>query len=91
LEIGNNVFKIRSTDLDPTNFYPKTPGTLLKLSGPNAAIISGDGKLLLLKEIQAPGKPFMPIADFLRGHELPWGVISPSHSMKALERTSFPF
>lgn len=90
-EIGNHVFKIRSIDLDPSGFHSKTPGTLLKLTGSNAALVAGDGKALLLKEIQAPGKPFLPIADFLRGHELPWGMISTSHPMKPLEHTSFPF
>jgi methionyl-tRNA formyltransferase len=90
-EIEDKIFKIWSTDVDKEHFYAKIPGTLLKLSGSHAAITAGDGHLLLLKEIQVPGKQRMSIDAYLRGHELPWGHIAISHTMKPLEHTNFPF
>jgi methionyl-tRNA formyltransferase len=90
-ELGDGVYKICSTDVAPSPFPGKEAGTLLPIPPPGAAIVAGDGKVLLLKEIQIPGGRRLPIGPFLSGHALPWGRVLPSHPMKVLEHPSFPF
>ena len=48
----------------------KAPGTLLGGSEEGILFACGDGKVLCLTEIQAPGKKRMAASDFLRGHKL---------------------
>lgn len=91
LEVGNQPLKIIATDVDERMLYDDKPGTLVAMPHHNAAIVTGDRKRLLLKEIQAPGGKRMFMTSFLLGHSLPWGIILPSHPMKPLEHTSFPF
>lgn len=48
----------------------KAPGTLLGGDKDGIKFACGDGRVLALTEIQAPGKRRMAAADFLRGHKL---------------------
>ncbi|MDR2419900.1 MAG: hypothetical protein LBD40_01070 [Puniceicoccales bacterium] len=91
LELDHQPLKIIATDIDEHVLHDEKPGTLIAMPYHNAAIVAGDGKRLLLKEVQAPGGKRMPMTSFLLGHSLPWGTILPSHPMKPLEHTSFPF
>jgi methionyl-tRNA formyltransferase len=49
-------------------------GTITEIGKKGALVGSGDG-LLLLKEVQAPGKKRMPAGDFLRGRRLGVGTV----------------
>ena len=46
----------------------KAPGSILEAGKSGIAVACGDGKVLYLTEIQAPGSRRMPAADYLRGH-----------------------
>lgn len=46
----------------------KAPGTLLAAGKDGLELACGDGKTILLTEVQAPGKKRMAAADWLRGH-----------------------
>jgi len=48
----------------------KTPGTILSAGNSGIAVACGDGKVLYLTEIQAPGSRRMAAADYLRGHPI---------------------
>jgi methionyl-tRNA formyltransferase len=90
-ELGDEIYKICSTDVAPSSLPEKEAGTLISLPPQGAAIVAGDGNYLLLQEIQVPGGKRLPISSFLLGHALPWGSVLPSHPMKVLEHPSFPF
>lgn len=49
------------------------PGTVV--SGMPLAVACGDGKTLILEEIQAEGSRRMPAADYLRGHPIAPGTV----------------
>lgn len=48
----------------------KAPGTLVRAGKEGILMACGDGKVLALTEVQAPGKKRMPAADYLRGRPL---------------------
>ena len=49
----------------------RDPGTILEAGKAGIAVACGDGKVLYLTELQAPGSRRMAAADYLRGHPLP--------------------
>ena len=48
----------------------KVPGSIVSTDGEGIGIACADGQILLITELQAPGKRRMSAADFLRGHKL---------------------
>jgi len=50
------------------------PGTVLKANKNGIEIVCGDGKSVIVTELQAPGKKRMNAADFLRGHPVAEGT-----------------
>jgi methionyl-tRNA formyltransferase len=48
------------------------PGTVTRVEKDRVAVATGEGQLAVL-EIQAPGKKPMPMADYLRGHQVKVG------------------
>ncbi len=50
------------------------PGTVLKASGSDLLILTGEG-ILAIRELQIEGKKRMDTAAFLRGHEIPAGTV----------------
>lgn len=49
------------------------PGAVIKADGQGIDVACGDGAVLRILELQAPGKKRMPAADYLRGHPLKAG------------------
>lgn len=58
------VFAAAVTERETTS----APGTLLAADKAGLELACGDGKTVLLTEVQAPGKKRMAAADWLRGH-----------------------
>lgn len=65
---GEPVKIYRSARTDRTT--DKTPGTILSADQNGIAVACGDGKVLCLTELQAPGSKRMSAADYLRGHSV---------------------
>lgn len=67
--IGDTVYKL--FDMTKTELTSDRPaGTLLSAEKDGFTVVCGDGRVLKIKDIQAPGKKRMPAADFFRGHAL---------------------
>lgn len=66
---GEPVKVFRSKVLDCRE--DKEPGTILSGSKEGVDVVCGDGQVLRLLELQAPGSRRMSAADYLRGHPLP--------------------
>ena len=50
------------------------PGTVVRAGRQGLAVAAGDGRLLLIREVQREGGRRMPVAAFLQGHPLPPGT-----------------
>ena len=49
----------------------RAPGTILSADKNGVAVACGDGRALVITELQAPGGKRMAAADYLRGHPVP--------------------
>ena len=58
----------------PENSRAGAPGTVVAADGEGVRIACGDG-VLLVRELQLPGKKRLAVADFLRGRALPAGTV----------------
>lgn len=58
----------------PENSRAGVPGTVVAADGEGVRIACGDG-VLLVRELQLPGKKRLAVADFLRGRALPAGTV----------------
>ncbi len=67
-ELEGKTFKAYASTLAGST--EKAPGTLLGSDKQGILFACGDGKVLRLTELQAPGKKRMKAADFLRGHKI---------------------
>jgi methionyl-tRNA formyltransferase len=68
-DIGGNDLKIFKAEYTGHQFN-KTPGTVVSADNNGIEIVCGDGKSILITEVQASGKKRMPASDYLRGHPL---------------------
>ena len=69
VEIKGETFKIFAVEeTDQTS--DKTPGTWLGADKKGINVVCGDGRVLRILELQAPGKKRMRAVDYLRGHAL---------------------
>ena len=68
-ELGGADLKVFSARLTG-NSTESLPGTVVHTGADGIEIACGDGKTVLITEVQAPGKKRMPAADYLRGHPL---------------------
>ncbi|MCD8383227.1 MAG: methionyl-tRNA formyltransferase [Clostridiales bacterium] len=68
-QVGGQSFKVFATEVtgDKTD---RAGGTLLGTDGHGILMACGDGGVLRITEVQAPGKKRMQAADYLRGHPL---------------------
>lgn len=67
--IGGTDLKIFTAEL--TDRESKfQPGTIINADNSGIEISCGDGKTVLIKELQAPGKKRMLAADYIRGHKI---------------------
>lgn len=65
-------YKIYKAAIDPErNAEASAPGAIVEINNVTGiAIVSGDKKLVWIKEIQPPSKKKMSIQEFLRGHDV---------------------
>ena len=68
-ELGGADLKVFSARLTG-NSSDSLPGMVVHTGADGIEIACGDGKTVLITEVQAPGKKRMPAADYLRGHPL---------------------
>lgn len=69
VEIKGETFKIFAVEeTDQTS--DKAPGTWLGADKKGINVVCGDGRVLRILELQAPGKKRMRAVDYLRGHAL---------------------
>ena len=68
-EIEDKVFKAFSCEYTNT-VTAKAPGTIVSAGKAGIEIACGEGKTLLITELQAPGKKRMKAADYLLGHPI---------------------
>ncbi|MCC8181475.1 MAG: methionyl-tRNA formyltransferase, partial [Clostridiales bacterium] len=68
-QVGSQTFKVFATQVTGER-TGKPGGTLLGTDGQGILIACGDGGVLRITEVQAPGKKRMRAADYLRGHPL---------------------
>lgn len=68
-EIAGVTFKIFSVEETGTH-SEKAPGTVLGADKKGINVVCGDGQILRILELQAPGKKRMRAVDYLRGHQL---------------------
>ena len=68
-ELGGADLKVFSAQLTG-NSSDSLPGMVVHTGADGIEIACGDGKTVLITEVQAPGKKRMPAADYLRGHPL---------------------
>lgn len=68
-EIEGKVFKVYSCEYtnNPTS---KAPGSIVSAGKAGIEFACGDGKTLMITELQAPGKKRMKAADYLLGHPI---------------------
>ncbi len=52
-----------------------TPGMVVEISEEGIGVACGDGRILLLEAVQAPGRRAMSAAEFLRGRSIEIGVL----------------
>ena len=60
------IFAVQETGSDTE----QTPGTILSAGNAGIDVACGDGKVLRVTELQAPGSRRMAAADYLRGHPI---------------------
>lgn len=68
-ELGGTQFKIYTVE-ETGQDTGKEPGTVLSTDKKGILMACGDGKVLRIVELQAPGKKRMKAADYLRGHPI---------------------
>ena len=67
--IAGTEFKVFSPEIAETNTTHE-PGAVIEQRKNGLVVACGDGRAVLLKELQAPGGKRMPASDYLRGHRL---------------------
>ena len=68
-ELGGTQFKIYTVE-ETGQDTGKEPGTVIATDKKGILMACGDGKVLRIVELQAPGKKRMKAADYLRGHPI---------------------
>ncbi len=68
-EIDGAVYKIYAADYTNRK-TEKAPGSVVSAGNDGIEIACGSGETVMIKELQAPGKKRMKVADFLRGHKI---------------------
>lgn len=68
-EIAGVSFKIFAVE-ETGKASGQTPGTVLGADKRGINVVCGDGQILRILELQAPGKKRMRAVDYLRGHQL---------------------
>ena len=74
MTIGKDCFRVYGAVYGRTDCL-SAPGTILRADQQGLEIACGDGKSVVITELQAPGKKRMKTADFLRGHPITEGTV----------------
>ena len=69
MTVGKDVFRVFSAEYGRDD-CAAAPGSILKADEQGIEIACGDGRSIIVTELQAPGKKRMRAADFLRGHRI---------------------
>lgn len=69
MEVADTAFKVFAVEETGTA-TSKAPGSLVGTDKKGILMACGDGKVLRVTEVQAPGKKRMKAADYLRGHPI---------------------
>jgi len=72
--LENKSLKIWKARVEKNIVPDAVPGQVVAADADGIAVVTGDG-LLVMEEIQLEGKKRMPVADFLRGRDIPAGTI----------------
>ena len=67
-DVAGAVWKVFRAHEGPET--EKAPGTILSADRNGVAVACGDGRALVITELQAPGGRRMAVADYLRGHPI---------------------
>ena len=74
MRLGDDVLRVFAAEYG-SDKVSAAPGTVLKADKNGIEIACGDGKSVIVTELQAPGKKRMKAADFLRGHPIAEGTL----------------
>ena len=74
MTVGGETFRVFAAAYGEKN-GAAAAGTILRADDRGIEIACGDGKSVLITELQAPGKKRMKAADFLRGHPIAEGTV----------------
>lgn len=74
MTLGSETFRVFSAAYAAEG-VKDAPGTVLSTDKKGIEIACGDGRSVLITELQAPGRKRMKAADFLRGHPITKGTI----------------
>ena len=69
MELGGQTVKVFHAEYSPGH-TDADPGTIVSADNSGIGVACKDGEMLLITELQAPGKKRMSAADYLRGHRL---------------------
>ena len=72
--LGNKTLKIWKARVEKDIVPDAVTGQVVAADADGIAVVTGDG-LFVMEEIQLEGKKRMPVADFLRGRDIPAGTI----------------
>ena len=74
MRLGDDVLRVFAAEYG-SDKVSAAPGTVRKADKNGIEIACGDGKSVIVTELQAPGKKRMKAADFLRGHPIAEGTL----------------
>ena len=69
MELGGQTVKVFHAEYSAKH-TDAAPGTIVSADSTGIGVACKDGEVLLITELQAPGKKRMSAADYLRGHRL---------------------
>ena len=69
MDLGGQTVKVFSADYSEKH-TEAAPGTIVSADSSGIGVACRDGEVLLITQLQAPGKKRMSAADYLRGHRL---------------------
>ena len=68
-ELGGRRFKIYRVEYTDQR-TDRSPGTLLELNRKGLAVACGEGRVVLVTQLQAEGGKRMAVPDYFRGHPI---------------------
>ena len=69
MELEDKCYRVFDAEYTESSTV-KLPGAVVSTGNQGIEIACGEGKTIMITELQAPGKKRMKAADFLRGHKI---------------------